>query len=163
MARPPSTYTVSTLAGEDRSQRAAAAANPKEAWNSRGTAVSGWRRAAHTASGFRGKDDRSVNVVAAMGKLTKSTRRKDGGVARSGLLKRPSVASHAPAGWRMPLTLTPTLFLTPTLTLTPTLFLTPTLTLPPTLTLTLTRRMPLEHREAAKRFDERHQQLSARH
>ena len=151
MARPPSTYTVSTLAGEDRSQRAAAAANPKEAWNSRGTAVSGWRRAAHTASGFRGKDDRSVNVVAAMGKLTKSTRRKDGGVARSGLLKRPSVASHAPAGWRMPLTLTPTLFLTPTLTL------------PPTLTLTLTRRMPLEHREAAKRFDERHQQLSARH
>ena len=84
--------------------------------------MSGWRRAAHTASGFRGKDDRSVNVVAAMGKLTKSTRRKDGGVARSGLLKRPSVASHAPAGWRM----------------------------------------PLEHREAAKRFDERHQQLSAR-
>ena len=49
-------------------------------------------------------------------------RRKDGGVARSGLLKRPSVASHAPVGWRM----------------------------------------PLEHREAAKRFDERHQQLSAR-
>ena len=125
--------------------------------------MSGWRRAAHTASGFRGKDDRSVNVVAAMGKLTKSTRRKDGGVARSGLLKRPSVASHAPAGWRMPLTRTPTLFLTPTLTLTPTLFLTPTLTPTLALTLTLTRRMPLEHREAAKRFDERHQQLSARH
>ena len=41
-------------------------------------------------------------MVAAMGKLTKSLRRKDGGVARSGLLKRPSVASHAPAGWRMP-------------------------------------------------------------
>ena len=93
-----------------------------EARKSRGGGVQAWRGAAFRAAGFQALEGRGVDVVAAMGKLTKSMRRKDGGVARSGLLKRPSVASHAPAGWRM----------------------------------------PREHRDAAKRFDERHQLLSAR-